>query len=108
MIKSSIDIIREYHEKYPQLCHASNILKKYDDGQKVNQLMQIADKYAIYLEENLKLVGFTDASIKKRVRLLNNYYNFIHTNNLDNLYSSIKLFFIINNQFFYFRFTSRI
>lgn len=88
MNKSSIDIIREYHEKYPQLCHASNILKKYDDGQKVNQLMQIADKYAIYLEENLKLVGFTDASIKKRVRLLNDYYNFIHNNNLDNLYSS--------------------
>ena len=88
MNKNSIDIIREYHEKYPQLCHASNILKKYDDGQKISQLMQIANKYATYLEENLKLVGYTDAIIKKRVRLLNDYYNFIHNNNLDNLYTS--------------------
>lgn len=85
---SSIDIIRGYHEKYPQLCHASNILKKYDDGQKIDQLMQIADKYVIYLKENLELVGFSDAIITKRVRLLNDYYNFIHNNNLDNLYSS--------------------
>jgi len=88
MNKSSIEIIREFHEKYPQLCHASNILKKYDDGQKISQLMQIADKYATYLEENLKIVGFDDATIKKRVRLLNDYYNFIHNNNLDNLYTS--------------------
>ena len=88
MKKNSIDIIREYRDKHPQLCHASNILKKYDDGQKVTQLMQIADKYVVYLEENLKLVGFTDVIIKKRVRLLNDYYNFIHNNNLDNLYSS--------------------
>lgn len=50
--------------------------------------MQIADKYVTYIEENLKLVGFTDAIIKKRVHLLNDYYNFIHNNNLDNLYSS--------------------
>ena len=88
MNNSSIDIIREYHEKYPQLCHASNILKKHDVGQKIDQLMQIADKYVTYLEKNLKLVGFSDAIITKRVHLLNDYYNFIHNNNLDNLYSS--------------------
>ena len=88
MKKSSIDIIREYRDKYPQLCHASNILKKYDDGQKITQLMQIADKYVFYLEGNLKLAGYTDAIIKKRVGLLNDYYNFIHNSNLDNLYSS--------------------
>ena len=88
MKKSSVNIIREYHAKYPQLCHASNILKKYGDGQKISQLIQVADKYATYLEENLKLVGFTDTIIRKRVHLLNDYYNFIHNNNLDNLYTS--------------------
>lgn len=88
MKKSSIDIIRDYKDKYPQLCHASNILKKYDDRQKTTQLMLIADKYVVYLMENFKLVGYTDAIIKERVRLLNDYYNFIHNNDLDNLYSS--------------------
>ena len=88
MKKNSIDFIREYRDKHSQLCHASNILKKYDDGQKIEQLIQIADKYVVYLEENFKLVGFTDAIIKKRVRLLNDYYNFIHNNNLDNIYTS--------------------
>ncbi len=88
MSNSSVDIIREYHEKYPQLCHASNILKKNVRGQKLTQLQQIADKYVTYLEGNLNLVGLTDAIIKERVRLLNDYYNFIHNNNLDNIYTS--------------------
>lgn len=88
MKKNSIDVIREHRNSHPQLCHASNILKKYDDGQKIEQLQKIADKYVTYLENNLECVGFTDNIIKERVKLLNDYYNFIHNNNLDNLYSS--------------------
>lgn len=88
MKNSSFDIIREYHERYPQLCHASNILRKHEDAKEIDRLMQIANKYVIYLEENLKLEGFADDTIIKRVHLLNDYYNFIHNNNLDNLYSS--------------------
>ncbi len=88
MNKSSFDIIREYHERYPQLCHASNILRKHEDAKEIDRLMQIANKYVTYLEENLKLEGFADDTIIKRVHLLNDYYNFIHNNNLDNLYSS--------------------
>ena len=88
MKQNSIDIIRNYHDKFPQLCHASNILRKYDDGQKITQLARIADKYVIYLEENLKLIGHTESIIKRRVSLLNDYYNFIHDSDLDNVYSS--------------------
>lgn len=88
MKKTSIEIIRELRDQYPQLCHASNILKKFDDKQKVPQLLQVSDEYVKYLEGNINLVGFSDTIIKKRVCLLNNYYNFIHNNNMDNLYSS--------------------
>lgn len=88
MRKSNIDKIRELHEQYPQLCHASNILNKYEDNDKIPQLTKIVKKYIVYLTENLKLVGFTDAIIKKRVSMLNDYYNFIHNNNYDNLYKS--------------------
>lgn len=87
-MKSNIDIIKEYFDQYPQLCHASNIIKKYNDGKKMDMLLSIMDKYVIYIKQNMNLVGFTDSIIKKRVELLNNYYNFIHFNNLDNLFSA--------------------
>ena len=88
MRKSNIDKIREFHEEYPQLCHASNILNKYEVEEKIPQLTKIAEKYIVYLTENLKMVGFSDAIIKKRVHLLNDYYNFIHDNGYDRLYTS--------------------
>ena len=88
MRKSNIDKIRELHEEYPQLCHASNILNKYEAAEKLSQLTKIAEKYIVYLTENLKMVGFSDTIIKKRVQLLNDYYNFIHDNGYDRLYTS--------------------
>ena len=88
MKKTNIEKISEYKNQYSQLCHASNILKKYDDGQKTDKLLLIIDKYIVFLEGNLNLVGFSDSIIKKRVKLLNDYYNFIHNNGLDNLFSS--------------------
>ena len=88
MKKTNIEKISEYRNQYSQLCHASNILKKYDDGQKIDKLTLIIDRYIVFLEGNLNLVGFSDSIIKKRVKLLNDYYNFIHDNNLDNLFSS--------------------
>lgn len=88
MRKSNIDKIRELHEQYPQLCHASNILNKYEANDKIQELTKIANKYIVYLTGNLKLVGFTETIIKKRVQLLNDYYNFIHENGYDRLYTS--------------------
>ena len=87
-MRNTIGKIVEYKSIYPQLCHASNIIKKYEDGKKMDQLVQVAEKYAVYLEDNLTLTGYSDTIIKRRVKLLNDYYNFIHVNNFDNLFSS--------------------
>ena len=87
-MNNKIERITSYRNQYPQLCHASNILKKYEDGQKTDKLMLIMDQYVPCLEGNIKLVGFSDSIIKKRVKLLNDYYNFIHNNGFDNLFTS--------------------
>lgn len=87
-MNENIERIKEYKDRFPQLCHASNILKKYEDGQKIDQLQSIIERYIPYLEANLNLVGYSDEIISERVALLNDYYNFIHENGYDNLYSS--------------------
>ena len=85
--------IRTLKGTYPQLCHAANMLKKNNGLQKLPKEQRIAfafiaAKYLQYLENNLQLEGYSDDIIRKRVSLLNEYYNFIHKNNLDNLFSS--------------------
>ena len=87
-MKSVIDKIYEYYEKYPQLCHASNILTKFEKNQSVDKLKLIANRYLEYIEGNLYFIGNNDSTIKKRVKLLNDYYNYIHYNGFDNLYSA--------------------
>ena len=87
-MKTTIEKISDYKTQYPQLCHASNILKKFDDGKKINELNSIAEQYIVFLEGNLELTGYSDDIIKERVKLLNEYYNFIHENEYDNLFSS--------------------
>ena len=87
-MNESIERIKGYKERFPQLCHASNILKKYDDGHKIDQLQRITERYIPYLEANLDLIGYSDEIIRERVALLNDYYNFIHENDYDNLFSS--------------------
>ena len=91
-MKNNIELITQYKNQYPQLCHASNILKKYEDGKKLEELNQIVDKYVDYLEKNLNIVGYSEKNIKERVRILNEYYNFIHNNGWDNLYPSQSKF----------------
>lgn len=91
--------IAEYAEQYEQLSHASNIITKYYDlcnkvakNKKEKQqwfaLPLIAEKYLTYLEGNLTLNGYSDSIIKQRVKLLNDYYNFIHNNDFDNIFSA--------------------
>lgn len=87
-MKDVIEKIREYKNNYPQLCHASNIIKKYDDGKKLTELMSIAKRYLDYLDSNFQLKGYEDKVIIERVRQLNNYYNFMHKKNYDNLFSA--------------------
>lgn len=91
--------IAKYAEQCEQLSHASNIITKYNDlcdkvakNNKEKQqwiaLPLIAEKYLTYLEENLSLIGYSDSIIEQRVKLLNDYYNFIHKNDFDNIFSA--------------------
>lgn len=75
-----------------QLKHASNIIAKEHSStlteNQTNALNTISDKYYTYLQENLNLNGYDNETITKRVRLLNNYYNFFYQNKYDNIFTS--------------------
>lgn len=90
-----IQKIRRIYEHNNSLSHASNILTK--ENERVNGLLKtkqiegfedIVPQYVKYLEGMLQIKGFTEKIIRKRVELLNDYYNFIHSNQYDNLFSS--------------------
>ena len=71
--------------------HASNYLAKlkiYDklvhsQQQAIDILLPV---YYTYLDENMKLIGYSDEIIVERVNLLNNYYLFILENDYDNIF----------------------
>lgn len=72
--------------------HASNIIAKYKatnhSASQTNALPIIANEYYKYITQNNALVGYTDEIIIKRTDILNNYYNFINSNNYDNVFTS--------------------
>jgi len=88
----NIEYISNASVKHRQLCHASNLMGKWDDnGISGSQRMALSDiipQYYTYLHENLELFGYDDSTLISRVKLLNEYYNFIHINNFDNVFSS--------------------
>lgn len=92
MIKSKdLEFIRQTKDKYPQLCHASNIIVKADSyltKTGIDALNQLIPSYANYLKKMLKLSTYDKTSIEKKVEYLNEYYNFMHNNELDKAFSS--------------------
>lgn len=92
-MEAHIAYINQNLSENSQLCHASNLIVKINkfntlkDKQK-RALKEIVEKYHAYIKANNKLVGYDDCTIVKRVELLNNYYNFIHENDYDNIFSS--------------------
>lgn len=95
-MKSDMEQILDYisiqNNEHHQLCHASNLLGKwYSDKLTQKQkdaLPDILEHYLIYLRSNVNLPGYTADVIVERVRLLNDYYNFLHNNGYDNLFTS--------------------
>lgn len=95
-LETAIATITQLKREHKQLCHASNILKKYsslDKAGKLNSLKGEALKrlipaYATYADKILKLSIFTKEDVYKSVEFLNEYYNFIHNNELDNTFSA--------------------
>lgn len=73
------DYLKETSKSRPFLVHAKNIVgksKTVKASDKLSILDKFAEKYIIYLKGNLKLQGFSKEVIAKRVKLLNDYYNF--------------------------------
>lgn len=83
--------ICEMKEKFPQLSHASNIITKSAGNlsqKEESALSKLIPEYAKYLREMMKLPNYDKISTEKKVKYLNNYYNFMHENGLDKAFSS--------------------
>ena len=92
MMMSIKEYIEQQKTNHPQLRHASNLMCKLADKKLTKKqsdaLDQIMPQYQKYLKENLDLIGYTDEIIKKRVELVNEYYNFFYVNGHDNTFTS--------------------
>lgn len=79
---------REFH---PQLSHASNIVAKASgklSEKEYAALELLIPKYAQYLKNMLRISNYDKNAIGKKVDLLNGYYNFMHDNGLDRVFSA--------------------
>lgn len=73
--------------------HASNIKTKFGNWGTLSPAQKaalpiIANEYYNFINENNKIVGYSNDDVVKRTILLNNYYNFINVNNYDNIFTS--------------------
>ena len=91
----NISIIERKYNNNNRLSHASNILTKENDRicgnlkrAQSDALEDIIIQYIKYINSMYLNKGFTETVIRKRVQLLNDYYNFIHFNGYDNIFSS--------------------
>ena len=77
--------------EYPQLSHASNIITKLCGvltKREKDALALLIPRYADYLKRMLGISSFDKASIYKKVDTLNQYYDFMHENHLENSFSA--------------------
>lgn len=91
----NISKIERRYENNNRLSHASNILVKENDRingrlkrDQSDGLEEIVAQYVKYIGVMFQNKGFTEDIIRKRVELLNEYYNFIHFNGYDNVFTS--------------------
>lgn len=83
--------ILEAKKRYPQLCHASNIIKKNSgvlNAKQESALSMLIAAYAGYLRNVLAITSYGQEAIFKKVHYLNEYYNFMRSNQLDQAFSS--------------------
>ena len=74
------NFLREITLHDDSLVHAKNILKKKYDSRRLEVLDKIVVEYVKYYRENKKLCGYSQDIVKRRVELLNSYYNYIFEN----------------------------
>lgn len=83
--------INEARELHPQLSHASNIVAKASGNLSAKEsaaLETLIPKYAQYLKKMLRISGYDKTSVGRKVDALNEYYNFMHDNGLDRVFSA--------------------
>ena len=83
--------ISEARELHPQLSHASNIVAKASGNISAKEsaaLETLIPKYAQYLKKMLRISGYDKTSVGRKVDALNEYYNFMHDNGLDRVFSA--------------------
>lgn len=73
--------------------HASNLLGKFKNWIKLSNVQQktlplIFEEYKKYIENQQKIVGYSEQNIIDRVQSLNAYYDFIRINGYDNIFTS--------------------
>lgn len=91
VMNKAYKFICEARETYPQLSHASNIITKCSgrlSKKEEEALDLLIPKYADYLKGTLRLKKYDRVSIGKKVAYLNEYYNFMHENELDRVFSA--------------------
>lgn len=86
------DFLRNITNQDASLVHAKNILKKKSDAKKLEILDKIVVEYVDYYQKNKELVGYSRDVVVQRVKLLNQYYDYIHDNDFDNAYTSQSKF----------------
>jgi hypothetical protein len=87
-----IEYIDSQRAEYSQLCHANNIFVKWNDSKLTKKqreaLENIVQQYYTYLKSNIDLDGFSEEDITKRVKYLNEYYNYYNEKGYDYIFTS--------------------
>lgn len=81
-----IEKLKRIYDKDPHLIHASNLCSRYRKGEHLDELAEIMEAYSKYIKEMRRIKTTSNAAVRKRVRCLNEYYNFIHEKGWDTLY----------------------
>ena len=84
---NEVNDIKEILKTNRHLVHGRNIIDRYKNTPQDANLNMIIRSYHNYIIGN-NIEGWTDDIINRRTILLNKYYNFLHENNFDNIYSA--------------------
>jgi len=90
-VYSDFDFICSAKQTYPQLSHASDIITKHNGALTLNErkaLEMLIPEYAKYLHKMLELKSYDKNAVFQKVEYLNEYYNFMHSHQLDRAFSS--------------------
>lgn len=100
---TTIDEVLDFDSNLVHAAKIKALITKYSSDASLNALHNIQTHYLSYLNENINTPGYSKDAIKKRVELLNEYYDFFYKNgNFLSLFSpQTKLRSTILEEFLY-------